>query len=207
MMVAMMFPAVAPVVLSHLAVVVPRGGGLSSTAALVGGYLAIWAVAGLLPLAVIIACPLVMSEAAGPTVSIVGGLIILVAGLYQFTGRKHACLTACVHPYEFVVAHDFDKGAGGGLRTGLLYGLYCLGCCWALMTVLVLVGLMDLRWMAAVSVIILAERTWRYGAYLSFVAGMLMAELGIAVMVSGVRLLSHLGDGLLTALASSPCGA
>src|SRR5207302_6640425 len=145
MMVAMMFPTILPIVLTHRAVVVRRGEGSLPTAALVAGYLAIWAVAGLLPLTAIIVLDALGSAATpGRWVSVLTGAILIVAGLYQFSAWKGICLSACRHPIGFVISHDFGSGAKGAFRSGASHGLYCLGCCWALMTVLVLVGLMSL---------------------------------------------------------------
>ena len=74
----------------------------------------------------------------------------------------------------FVVSHEFGGGVKSGLRAGVVHGAFCLGCCWALMAILTVVGLMALPWMAALSVLILAEKNWRHGAALARVAGVAM---------------------------------
>ena len=82
---------------------------------------------------------------------------------------------------SFIMTHNFGTGAMGALKAGLSHGAYCLGCCWA--AVLVVVGLMNLIWMAAVALVFLAEKNWTHGVRLNRVAGTLVALLGCAVLV------------------------
>jgi predicted metal-binding membrane protein len=77
--------------------------------------------------------------------------------------------------------HDFESGAPGGLLAGAAHGAFCLGCCWALMAVLTVAGLMSLPWMAVLAVLILAEKNWRHGIGLSRVAGLGMVAGGVLV--------------------------
>jgi predicted metal-binding membrane protein len=193
----MMFPTIAPLVLAHRSVVARRGEGPLPSVALVAGYLAIWTLTGLVPLAAILALGTLGSLAPDGWVSKLGGVILVAAGLYQFSSWKGICLRACRHPIGFVLSHDFGSGAQGAFRAGASHGLYCLGCCWALMTVLVLVGLMNLGWMALLTIVFLAEKNWRYGVELSRVAGTLVALLGVAVMIDP-SMLSLLSGGILS---------
>jgi predicted metal-binding membrane protein len=110
------------------------------------------------------------------------GTILMVAGAYQFTGWKQYCLHKCQSPFAFVVEHDFGGGLIGALRAGAVHGLFCLGCCWALMTVLVVVGLMNLLWMAALFVMFFIEKHWRHGLALATFAGIALVVLGGAVV-------------------------
>jgi predicted metal-binding membrane protein len=185
MMVAMMLPAVAPMVLAHRRVVLHRGEGGSPTVAFVVGYLVVWSVAGLVPLACFLAFRELTAEAAQsrwlPTLA---GLIIVGAGAYQFTGWKAVCLRWCRTPIGFVMTHDFGAGGRGAFRAGFAHGGFCLGCCWALMTVLVVVGFMNLVWMAALSLIFLVEKNWSRGVGLTRVVGTAMVVLGLAVVLS-----------------------
>jgi predicted metal-binding membrane protein len=80
--------------------------------------------------------------------------------------------------------HDFGSGVLGAIRAGVSHGAYCLGCCWALMAILVVVGLMSLPWMAVLTVLFVAEKNWRHGAGLSRVAGATAAIGGLAVIAS-----------------------
>jgi len=180
MMVAMMFPTIAPIVLLHRMVMRRQGAGLGPTLAFVAGYLVSWAIAGLVPLALLLGVRHVSAGASwvAPT----AGAVLIVAGAYQFTAWKEVCQKACRSPLTFLTTHDFGTGLGGAAKTGWVHGLYCLGCCWALMTVLVVVGLMNLVWMAAIAVIFLAEKHWDRGLALTKVAGVGIAALGIAIL-------------------------
>ena len=153
MMVAMMFPAVAPMVLAHRMMTRRRGESPASSVAFVLGYLSVWTVIGLVPLALFLSVRAVAQSAIGERgILVAAGLVIAGAGAYQFTPWKSTCLRACRAPLGFILSHDFSRGSRGALSAGLSHGAYCLGCCWALMLVLVLVGLMNLAWMAALSV-------------------------------------------------------
>ena len=110
--------------------------------------------------------------------------MLLGAGLYQFTPWKRACLRACRTPLGFMMTHNFGSGTPGAFKAGLAHGAYCLGCCWALMAVLVVVGLMNLVWMAALALVFLAEKNWRHGVWLNRVAGTAVALVGCAVLLN-----------------------
>jgi len=181
MMVAMMFPTVAPVVLLHRLVMRRRAAGSAPTVAFVAGYLLVWAGAGVVPLGVLLAFAEVRDT--GAWVERLAGGVLVVAGAYQFTRWKARCQSACRSPLTFLSTHDFGHGLRGTLRTGAVHGLYCLGCCWALMAVLLVVGLMNLAWMAAIAVVFLAEKHWQHGALLTKVAGTGLVVLGLAVLV------------------------
>ena len=184
MMVAMMFPTVVPMVLAHRAVVQRRGEGAGPTVAFVGGYLAVWSVIGLVPLAAFLGFRDLAADAGDsrwlPTLA---GGILVGAGVYQFTSWKAVCLWACRSPLAFLFQHDFGGGSRSAFRSGVSHGAYCLGCCWALMAVLVVVGLMNLVWMAALSLVFLAEKNWRHGIGLTRLVGATLMVLGLAVVV------------------------
>ena len=93
-------------------------------------------------------------------------------------------LRACRTPVGFIMTHNFGSGAPGAFRAGTSHGAYCLGCCWALMMVLVVVGLMNLVWMAALAIVFLVEKNSRYGVSLNRVVGTAIALLGVAVLFS-----------------------
>jgi predicted metal-binding membrane protein len=180
-MVAMMFPTVAPIVLLHRMILRRRGQGPALTTVFASGYLAVWAALGVVPLAALIGFRDVATGSAW--VERTGGAVLLVAGAYQFTDWKDTCLRACRSPLTFLTTHDFGRGAFGALRTGASHGLYCLGCCWALMAVLFAVGLMNLVWMSAISVVFLAEKNWRHGVGLTRIVGASLIAVGLAVLV------------------------
>jgi predicted metal-binding membrane protein len=182
MMVAMMFPTVGPMVLTHASVVRSRGEGSVPTITFVLGYLVVWAAAGLVPLAVIQLLSSSVAAAAGPWLPRAAGAVVVIAGVYQFTPLKNVCLKACRSPLAFVLTHDFGGGARAAARAGMAHGLYCLGCCWALMAVLAVVGLMNLAWMAVIAVVFFLEKNWRYGVLLSRVSGAVCVIIGVAVI-------------------------
>jgi predicted metal-binding membrane protein len=183
MMVAMMFPAVAPVVVTFARVAHGRHEAPLTVPAFVAGYLGVWTAAGLIPLALYLSSRgMVAGMSASPPGAIAIGGVLFIAGVYQFTPWKATCLRACRSAIGLVMNHDFRTGALGAFRAGASHGAYCLGCCWALMAVLIVVGLMSLPVMAALTVLFVAEKNWRYGAGLSRVAGATAAVSGLAVV-------------------------
>jgi predicted metal-binding membrane protein len=183
MMIAMMFPTIAPMVLAHRLVVRHRGEGAFSSVVFVLGYLVVWTAIGLVPLAVFLAFrDLSEDQPVTAWLPRVSGLVLIGAGLYQFTPWKRVCLRACRTPLSFIMTHDFGSGAPGAFKEGLSHGAYCLGCCWALMAVLVVVGLMNLVWMAALALVFLAEKNWQHGVLFNRMVGTAVAVLGCAVL-------------------------
>jgi predicted metal-binding membrane protein len=150
----------------------------------------VWSVIGLIPLAALVGFRHVANESAW--VARAGGGVLVIAGLYQFTPWKSVCLKACRTPLSFLMTHDFGSGPGGALRVGVSHGLYCLGCCWALMAVLFVVGLVNLAWMAGIAVVFLAEKNWRHGVGLTQIVG-------VGVVVLGLIVIAH--PALLTTVA------
>lgn len=194
MMVAMMFPSVAPIVLLHRLVTRRRGVGPLPTAVFALGHLAVWTALGVVPLLVLHSFR--QTAEPSPWIGRAAGAVLLLAGAYQFTRWKDTCLRACRSPMTFLATHDFGTGLHGTFRTGVAHGLYCAGCCWALMTVLFVVGLMNLAWMALIAAVFLAEKTWRHGVALTRVVGTAVVLLGIVVLVRPSLL-----DALSTATA------
>jgi len=162
MMVAMMFPSVAPMTLAFASVTRSRGEGYLPTAAFVLGYILVWAVCGLVPLAVLQALDHIWMTPPS-WLPRLGGAVIVIAGIYQFTPLKDTCLGACRSPLGFILTHDFGGGPPAAVRAGTSHGLYCLGCCWALMAVLAVLGLMNIAWMALFAAIFFIEKNVRFG--------------------------------------------
>ena len=185
MMIAMMFPAIAPVVLLFDRWRRKRNKTPASTLGFVLGYLVVWTTAGLLVYAALL---VIQARVDTSTTAIrLGGAVLVAAGLYQLTPLKTICLTKCRSPLGLVMEHAQDMGRGmrGPLRVGLSHGAYCLGCCWALMAILVVLGLMNLGWMAAVSALILVEKVLPPGPAIGRIIGMGIALAGAAVLVTG----------------------
>ena len=183
MMVAMMFPSAAQMTLAFASVTRSRGEGLVPTGVFVLGYLLVWTAAGLVPLGAFYLLDQVWMITPWWLPS-VGGAVIVVAGIYQFTPLKQACLRACRMPLGFVMSHDFGRGPASALRSGASHGLYCLGCCWALMAVLSVVGLMNIAWMAIFTVIFVIEKNLRLGESMPKVVGATCVLVGLAVIAS-----------------------
>jgi predicted metal-binding membrane protein len=182
MMVAMMLPTVAPMVLTHASIVRSRGEGSLPSVAFVLGYLVVWAAAGLVPLTITQLLSAIDLGAVGAGLPRAAGAVVVIAGVYQFTPLKNVCLKACRSPLAFMLTHDFGGGPRAAARAGMSHGLYCLGCCWALMAVLAIVGLMNLAWMAVIAVVFFLEKNWRYGVLLSRVSGTVCVMIGVAVI-------------------------
>jgi len=185
MMIAMMFPAIAPVVLLFDRWRRKRNRNPASTLGFVLGYLVVWTTAGLV---VYVALLAIDARVDSSTTAVrLGGAVLVAAGLYQMTPLKTICLTKCRSPLGLVMEHaqDLDRGMRGPFRVGLSHGAYCLGCCWALMAILVALGLMNLGWMAAVSALILVEKVLPPGPALGRIIGIGIALAGAAVLVTG----------------------
>lgn len=182
MLAAMMLPATAPLAVAYGRVARARGSAGLAPYAFSAGYLALWAVAGLLPLAVFVASRgQVAGMAAGRPGPLALGGVLVAAGLYQLSPWKGACLRACRTPLGFVLGHDFTSGPPGGLLAGAAHGVACLGCCWALMAILAVTGLMSLPWMAALALLVLVEKNWRHGERLAPLAGVALIAGGALV--------------------------
>jgi predicted metal-binding membrane protein len=121
-----------------------------------------------------------LSPSMAVTSSRLGGMILILAGAYQLTPVKGACLRHCHSPLGFLLSNWRD-GAKGAFEMGIRHGAYCLGCCWALMLVLFVVGVMNLAWVAALTVFILVERFGRTGMLIARVGGVAMILLGVLV--------------------------
>ncbi|WP_454725459.1 MULTISPECIES: DUF2182 domain-containing protein [Cupriavidus] len=117
---------------------------------------------------------------AGPYLA---GATLVLAGLYQFSTLKHACLTGCRSPLAFFSRY-WREGNGGAVVMGLRHGLVCVGCCWALMAVMFAVGVMSLSWMAMLTVFMFAEKMLPHGKRLTAVIAIFLGVMGIWIAVS-----------------------
>jgi predicted metal-binding membrane protein len=182
MMVAMMFPSVAPITLAFASVTRSRGEAYLPTTAFVLGYLLVWIASGLIPLAVMqVVTQLWMTPPSW--LPRAGGAVIILAGIYQFTPLKDTCLRACRSPLGFVMTHNFGGGPLAAIRAGASHGFYCLGCCWALMAVLAVVGLMNIAWMAVIAAVFFIEKNVRRGELLPRLVGAVCVIAGLAIVV------------------------
>ena len=183
MMAAMMLPTIAPMVLAHHAVAHRRLEGALSTLAFVAGYLLVWSAIGLVVFAAYSVYSQWGDEAArSHWLLTLAGETLVFAGAYQFIRWKRVCAEMCRSPLAFVYIYDSRRGMRNALRAGSIYGAYCLGCCWAAMTVLVVVGLMSLVWMTILSVLFFLEKNWKHGGAVAKIAGIGLMVLGVAVL-------------------------
>jgi predicted metal-binding membrane protein len=185
MMVGMMTPAAAPVIVLFDRVErnQPHGGDALRTPLFLSGYLLVWAVFSLV--ATLLQIELIESgwiDDMGVSARGVGTALVLAgAGVYQWLPLKRACLERCHSPVEFLVQHR-RAGRGGALRMGARHGLYCLGCCWALMLLLFVGGVMNLLWVAVITMIVLAEKLL-HAAWLRHVIGIALCVAAVLVLV------------------------
>lgn len=114
---------------------------------------------------------------------VIAGSTLLVAGAFQFSDLKQRCLSACRHPAAYLMRH-YRRGIGAAFRMGLDHGLFCLGCCWALMLVMFGAGVANVTWMAPLALIMLVEKTAKHGDRLS-------APVGVGLIALGVLVLTH----------------
>jgi predicted metal-binding membrane protein len=191
MMVGMMTPSAAPVLLLFAGMVRGRGGTRWPlvVAAFGAGYLIVWTAfsAGAALAQWGLHGSAMLSPAMSASSARLGGAILIAAGVYQLTPFKGACLTHCRSPLGFLLSHWRD-GNIGALRMGIAHGTYCVGCCWALMGVLFVVGVMNLVWVAAMTVFVLVEKIGPAGAIVARVAGGLMIAAGALVWAGHLQL-------------------
>lgn len=109
--------------------------------------------------------------------------VLIVAGAFQFTGLKESCLVHCRSPAGYLLAH-WRGGAAGWARLGLRHGLYCVGCCWALMALALVVGMASLAWMGAMAAFMAAETALPFGHRLARPAGAVLLAAGTAMLVA-----------------------
>ncbi len=160
MMAAMMFPSLWPVVLAYAAT--SRGRPAASVPIFIAGYLLVWEIFGLAAYLfyVIVGAIAMGVPAVGMNLNIVAGVLAILAGLYQLTPMKAICLSACQGRVSSLVA-DIRFGKSSPLGLGISHGRSCVGCCAGEMILLVALGAMDLRWMAAVALLIGVENSGR----------------------------------------------
>ena len=186
MMVGMMAPAVSPMLVLFAGAQAKRAQQTMSmlTLTFALGYIAVWM--GFSVFAALAQVELhraaMLSPAMASSSSRLTGVILLIAGAYQLTPWKGTCLTHCRSPLGFLMT-NWRAGSYGAFRMGFRHGIFCLGCCWALMCVFFVVGVMNLFWVAALSGFVLVEKIGRAGAIVARVAGTAMVILGIAAVV------------------------
>lgn len=187
MMVAMMLPSAAPMILTFAAVQRRRqaqGGALVPSGVFVAGYLLAWAAFSLAATSAqyVLERAALLSPMMGEAVPWLGATLLVGAGLYQFAPLKNVCLEKCRTPLGFIMT-EWREGALGALVMGLRHGAYCTGCCWALMALLFVGGVMNLLWVAALAVFVLLEKLAPAGGRLGKAGGVLLIAWGAWIAV------------------------
>ncbi len=187
MMVAMMLPAAAPMILMFATVHRRRaaaGRPAVPTALFVSAYVLVWtafSVVAALAQSALHAAALLSPAMAATSPWLAGGLLVL-AGVFQWSPLKHACLAACRSPLSFVMSR-WREGRRGAFVMGLHHALYCLGCCWALMALLFVGGVMNLVWVAVIAVAVLVEKVVPSGDLVGRLAGAGLVVAGLWIVV------------------------
>lgn len=183
MTLAMMLPTAGPMILTYAEIAetaLRKGEHIVSPHVLIGGYLTVWL--GFAGIATLVQLG-VMSLAAWPDMSSLeapaSAMLFIVAGLYQFTALKRACLTACQSPFSFFFLNWTDRRRGV-FRLGVRQGLFCLGCCWATMLLMFAAGAMNALWMALLGLVMLTEKMTK-SPQVSRVIGVAFTAAGLTI--------------------------
>lgn len=187
MMAGMMLPSAAPLLLLYAGSARQRAGGAQATArvyAMAAGYLLVWVGFSLIAtlLQRLLSNTLVLSPMMEITSPRISGALLILAGVYQFTPLKHACLASCSAPVAFLMRRWRD-GTSGAFRLGVEHGALCVGCCWALMLLLFAGGVMNLTVIAALTAFVLIEKLTPFGPRSVRITGAALVVFGIWVMM------------------------
>jgi predicted metal-binding membrane protein len=189
MMAGMMIPSALPMVLVHDRVARGHVGThpLVATIAFVAAYLVVWI--GFSAVATgaqwLLERERLMSGMMASANALLSGALLIAAGLFQWSPLKHACLSKCRTPMSFIL-NEWRPGVWGAFVTGLRHGVYCLGCCWALMALLFVFGTMNLVAAAALTILVLAEKALPWGAAIARAAGAVLAVWGVWIVASAL---------------------
>ncbi|MBA3344523.1 MAG: DUF2182 domain-containing protein [Gemmatimonadales bacterium] len=189
MMIAMMLPSATPVILLFANLSRRRrlqGVLAASVSVFVLGYLLAWTAYAILAALgqSLLHSAALLSPAMASGSPLLGGGILVLAGVYQWLPVKGACLSHCRSPLGFFTT-EWREGVSGALVMGFRHGSYCVGCCWALMALLFVVGVMNLFWVAVIAGFVLAEKVVPNGRLLGRITGTVLAGWGLWVVVSG----------------------
>ena len=188
MMAAMMLPSAAPIILLYATIArrrSERGEPASASGVFGFGYIAVWAAFSLAATAIqygLEQVALISPMMQTTSIALAGGVLV-AAGLYQWTPLKQACLRHCRSPLEFITAY-WRPGARGAFAMGLRHGAYCLGCCWMLMLLLFVGGVMNFAWIAGLALFVLVEKLVPAGHWIGRGAGVLLVAWGAATWLA-----------------------
>ena len=179
MMAAMMLPSVTPTASLYARTV--RSNKTARIAGLVTGYLAVWAAAGLPAFGLAWLAGWMTGKNPGAAHILAVG-VFAACGVYQLSPLKDRCLAHCRSPIALLLHYGSYRGRLRDLRAGAHHGAYCLGCCWGLMVILIAVGVMNVGAMIGLAVLVLVEKTWRWGPMAGRVAGLAALALAVAII-------------------------
>jgi len=162
MALAMMLPTAAPMILTYADIAeaaAAKGEPAASPSILTAGYILVWLASaiGLATVQLVLARLSLLDPAMRSASPLFSGAVFIMAGAYQFSALKRACVTQCQHPFRFFFA-NWTSEPGGVFRLGVRQGIYCLGCCWAMMLLMFAVGVMNVVWMAALGAAMTIEK-------------------------------------------------
>jgi predicted metal-binding membrane protein len=188
MMIGMMLPSALPMVTMFARINRNKresGKPYVPTMVFAAGYLLAW---GLFSLAATgtqwaLESLALMSQMGAMSSPVLGGIVFVAAGIYQFTPLKQVCLQHCRSPLSFIL-NAWRDGSSGALKMGTSHGVYCLGCCWILMSLLFALGVMNLLWVAIIAILVLAEKLLPAGAAIARLSGALMCAWGVFLIAS-----------------------
>lgn len=188
MTVAMMLPTSLPLVAFFRTLVRTRPNPVALTVLLVAGYLSVWIVFAMVAHAgdQVVHAAVERVGLVEANVWVIPAATFVVAGLYQFSSLKYACLTACRSPVAFVMQKWRGSARRDAFRLGVHHGLVCAGCCWALMLLMFAVGVGNIAWMLALGVVVAIEKNVPWGRSLSTPLGVLLVVSGLGLALTGV---------------------
>ena len=188
MMVAMMLPSAAPTILLVDALSWQRSGSAPASAVFFGlGYLLVWFAFSLGATALEWGLDedSLLSETMALGSMLLAGSILVAAGIYQWTPLKDTCLRHCRSPVSFLV-QNWREGALGAIWAGVRHGSFCLGCCWMLMALLFVGGVMNLVWIGAIALLVLIEKAVPWGGRMRRITCIVLAGWGVATLIMAI---------------------
>jgi predicted metal-binding membrane protein len=188
MTLAMMLPSASPMILTYAEIAetaARKSERIVSPLVIAAGYASVWLVFSLLAtvIQIVLTRAALLNTGITSASGILAGAIFIGAGIYQFSALKHACLTHCQNPFPFFFT-NWATTPGGVFRLGVEQGLYCLGCCWAMMMVMFAVGVMNVAWMAGLAAVMTIEKLLT-GRRFAHGVGVALIVVGTGIAVSG----------------------
>lgn len=181
MMVAMMLPSAAPMILLHVRAATAAGAA-PATGSFLAGYLLVW---GLFSVAAA-ALQVLLQKVGAMDMALfsqpLSAAVLIATGFYQLSPLKDMCLSRCRNPAQFLTRY-YEPGTAGALRMGIIHGAFCAGCCWLLMALLFVGGVMNLAWIAFLTLLVAAEKLLPGGQRIAVVSGVLCLVWGVWIAV------------------------